>query len=146
MPPQVSVVIPTYNYGRFVGQAVQSVLDQTVAPHEVIVVDDGSTDDTPSVLAQFGSNVRLLHQHRRGPSAARNAGIAASCRDLVAFLDADDWWEPGKLARQVEEMERRPELAAIGCGARGIDGTGRAVGPIAVHRATPDTAENLRRV
>jgi hypothetical protein len=102
----VSVVLPTYNRREATLRAIQSALEQTRAPDEIIVVDDGSTDATgDSVQAQFGSEVHYLHQENRGPSAARNAGIAAAGSPLVAFLDSDDTWMTEKLERQLPLME-----------------------------------------
>lgn len=111
--PVVSVIIPTYNYARFVGQAIRSVLDQTFTDYEIIVVDDGSTDETPEVLAGFGSSIRVIRQKNKGGSAARNTGIAAARGKYIAFLDADDQWEPCKLEIQVEALERDPEVGII---------------------------------
>jgi glycosyltransferase involved in cell wall biosynthesis len=97
----VSVVIPVHNRPALVRRAVDSVLRQTAPPAEVIVVDDGSTDDTPEVLASYGDAIRVLRFRRsRERGAARNAGAAAGRTSLVAFLDSDDEWEPDKLERQ----------------------------------------------
>jgi len=95
--PAVSVVIPAFNYGRFVTEAVDSVLAQTMAPREIIVVDDGSTDDTRQRLSRYASRVKYVHQANQGLSAARNTGIRQSASDWIAFLDADDLWHPEKL-------------------------------------------------
>jgi len=97
----VSVVIPTYNYGRFLGAAIESALGQSYPPLEIIVVDDGSTDDTPDVAARYAGKIRYVRKENAGVSAARNTGVAHATGDLVAFLDADDRWLPEKLARQV---------------------------------------------
>lgn len=98
----VSVVIPTFNRAGMVAQAVRSVLDQTHRDLECLVVDDGSTDDTPAVLAGFGdSRLRVLSQPNRGVSAARNAGIAAATGDILALLDSDDLFLPEKIERQL---------------------------------------------
>jgi glycosyltransferase involved in cell wall biosynthesis len=102
--PEVSVVIPTYNSARYVGQAVDSVLAQGFEDLEVIVVDDGSTDDTAEVIGAKGAPVRYLHQANRGVSVARNHGIAECSGRYVAFLDADDVWAPQKLTKQVEAL------------------------------------------
>ena len=102
--PEVSVVIPTYNAARYVGQAVDSVLAQTFRDVEVIVVDDGSTDDTANLIRELGPPVRYLHQENQGVSVARNRGLAESTGRYVAFLDADDTWLPGKLAKQLEAL------------------------------------------
>ncbi|TVR53593.1 MAG: glycosyltransferase family 2 protein [Spirochaetaceae bacterium] len=98
----VSVVIPTYNRKAAVARAVRSVLAQSVAPSEIIVVDDGSEDGTSDALAgEFGSSIFVLRTERHGVAAARNAGVAASSAPLVAFLDSDDEWLPHKLETQL---------------------------------------------
>jgi glycosyltransferase involved in cell wall biosynthesis len=99
--PAVSVILPTYNRGWVIGQAVASILDQTFTDFELIVVDDGSTDDTEAIIAPFRHRLLLLKQTHQGVSTARNRGIDAARADLIAFLDSDDLWHPSKLARQV---------------------------------------------
>ncbi|MFC6974687.1 glycosyltransferase family 2 protein [Halomicroarcula sp. GCM10025709] len=108
--PRVSVVVPTYNRADTVGRAVESALAQTVTDIEVVVVDDGSTDDTAAVVTGIDDErVRYLaHERNRGRSAARNTGIEAARGEYVAFLDSDDRWLPGKLDRQLAELSRRP--------------------------------------
>jgi glycosyltransferase involved in cell wall biosynthesis len=108
--PRVSVVIPSYNCAAWLPETVDSVLAQTYANTEVIVVDDGSTDDTRAVLRPYASRVRILSQPNRGVSAARNAGVIASTGALIAFLDADDVWMPTKVADQVAVLGRRPAM------------------------------------
>lgn len=104
----VSVVIPAYNYARYLPEAVDSVLAQTYANFEVIVVDDGSTDDTRAVVERYTDpRVRYVWQQNQGLSAARNTGISEATRELVAFLDADDLWKPEHLAEAVAEFARR---------------------------------------
>jgi glycosyltransferase involved in cell wall biosynthesis len=102
----VSVVIPSYNYARFIREAVDSALAQTVPPLEIIVVDDGSTDNTLEVMAAYASDarVRYLRQENSGLSAARNAGIRAARGEFIALLDADDRWKPEKLSRQLDKF------------------------------------------
>jgi glycosyltransferase involved in cell wall biosynthesis len=107
--PLVSVVIPTYNRAWCLAEAVDSVLAQELRGFELIVVDDGSTDDTPRLLEGYGEAVRTLRRENHGVSAARNAGIAAARAELIAFLDSDDLWLPGKLRRQVEFFTSHPK-------------------------------------
>jgi glycosyltransferase involved in cell wall biosynthesis len=106
----ISVVIPTYNRATMVAEAVESVLRQEMDGVEVIVVDDGSNDDTRESLAPFLSHIRYTYQERTGVSAARNAGIGLAHGEWLAFLDSDDLWLPQKLARQTEYLHRHPEL------------------------------------
>ena len=106
----ISVVIPAYNAAGFVCQAVDSVLAQTHAPAEVLVINDGSTDDTAQVLEAYGDRIRVIHQRNGGLSNARNRGIREARGEYVAFLDADDRWLPGKLARQFEILSQQPEI------------------------------------
>lgn len=119
---RVSAVIPCYNYGRFLGEAIESVLAQTVPAHEIIVVDDGSTDDTPEVARSFGDKVRYVRTPNGGVSAARNAGIALAEGGLIAFLDADDRWLPQKLERQVPVMAADPTIGLLHAGSRVFNG------------------------
>lgn len=105
----VSVIIPTHNRARQVARAVDSVLAQSVAPQEIIVVDDGSDDDTGAVLAGFADQVRVLRQDNRGVSSARNLGIRAATGEWLALLDSDDWWLADKLAAQLAYHRQHPE-------------------------------------
>ena len=109
----VSVIIPVWNGERFLAEAVESVLKQTYAPHEVIVVDDGSTDGSAEVAKSFGALVRYYFQARRGAAAARNHGVELSRGNFIAFLDADDIWVKDKLARQMKSFEDNPELDMV---------------------------------
>jgi glycosyltransferase involved in cell wall biosynthesis len=112
--PKVSVVVPTYNSGRFLGRALQSVLDQTFQDWELIVVDDGSTDDTQEVMAAFqGPCIRYAYQENRGAPAALNAGIRLARGVYIAFLGADDRWLPEKLALQVAQLDSLPLKVAM---------------------------------
>jgi glycosyltransferase involved in cell wall biosynthesis len=104
--PLVSVIIPTFNRAGIVTRAIDSVLGQTYRPVEVVVVDDGSTDDTPRVLQAYGDTIVSVVQNNAGPSAARNRGIRESKGDLIGFLDSDDLWLPTKLERQVDLLQR----------------------------------------
>ncbi|MEA2703022.1 MAG: hypothetical protein QOD63_967 [Actinomycetota bacterium] len=122
------MVIPTYNYGRFVARAVQSALDQTLVPAEVVVVDDGSTDDTSDVLRAFGSRIRVITQANQGVSAARNRGARSASSALLAFLDADDVWHPRMLEVNVAALRERPDAGAVHCGLREVDEHGVELG------------------
>lgn len=115
MSAAVSVIIPVYNGAGLVAQAIDSALGQSMAPLEVIVVDDGSTDDTAAVLAEYGGRIRRLRIAHGGVSRARNAGMAASRGDLLAFLDADDIWHPHKLARQAAALSVWPQAGLCCC-------------------------------
>ena len=106
----VSVVIPVYNGERFAAEAIDSVLGQTRAPDEVLVVDDGSTDGTPEVLRRFDRRVTLIRQQNAGAAAARNRGIEAAKGALIAFQDADDLWVPHKLEHQIAAFTADPAL------------------------------------
>lgn len=108
--PTVSVVIPTYNLGRYLVEAIDSVLAQTYRDLEIIVVDDGSSDDTATRLRPYRDRIRYYPQANAGPSVARNRGILHAEGPLIAFLDADDVWRPTKLARQVDYLNRHPEI------------------------------------
>ncbi len=96
-PSEISVLIDTYQQGRFVARAVESVLAQTHPPAEIVVVDDGSTDETPRVLGQFGNRIRVITQANQGQAGALNTGLAAARGPWVAFLDGDDTWTPRHL-------------------------------------------------
>ena len=106
--PTVSVIIPTYNRALMVKDAIQSVLDQTYSDYEIIVVDDGSTDNTSKVINDLRSHsgkVHYIHQENKGRSAARNIGVHAARGDYIAFLDSDDMFLPEKLRVQVMTLE-----------------------------------------
>jgi glycosyltransferase involved in cell wall biosynthesis len=112
--PLFSVVIPAWNAADTVAQAIDSVLMQTYQSFEIVVVDDGSTDDTVAVAqAAAGSRARVVREERRGVSAARNAGIEAAAAPWVSFLDADDLWLPGYLAEMAAQLEANPELGLV---------------------------------
>ena len=108
--PRVSCIVPAFNGARYLGEALDSILAQTYRPIEVVVADDGSTDETADIAARYGAAVRFVAQATAGPPATRNLGVRAARGDLVAFLDADDLWHPEKLARQMARFTARPEL------------------------------------
>ena len=109
-PGLVSVVIPAYNAGPYIAQAVESVLSQTYPYIECIVVDDGSTDDTRQRLAPYMDWIHYIWQENQERSAARNRGIEAAKGEYIAFLDADDWWHPTKVEKQVSVLEMKPSV------------------------------------
>jgi glycosyltransferase involved in cell wall biosynthesis len=123
----VSVVIPTYNYGRFIRDAIDSVMLQTYPALEVIVVDDGSTDDTQEILAGFGDRIVKVLQKNAGVAAARNAGMAVARGEFLAFLDSDDLWLPEKVEKQIALFEADPELGLVHCGAERFDTAGKTL-------------------
>ncbi len=109
---QLSVIIPTYNRAQFVVKAIESVFRQSVTDLEIIVIDDGSTDDTRTVLKEYPPRIRYIYQENAGVSAARNAGIRLAQGEWVAFLDSDDEWTKDYLSTQVEQIEKFPEAVA----------------------------------
>ena len=111
---RVSVVIPVYNGEAFLADAIESVLGQTLPVSEIVVVDDGSSDQTVAIAEQYASKgVRCIQQRNQGPSAARNTGIAATAGELIAFLDCDDIWLPQKTALQVEFLAAFPNCGLV---------------------------------
>lgn len=128
--PLVSVVVPTYNRSRLVQRAVASALSQSQSRVQIIVVDDGSTDDTRAALAdRFGDETRVirLHVENRGPAAARNAGLARATGSHLALLDSDDEWLPWKLEFQLECLERVPEAGMVWTNMTAVDADGNVV-------------------
>jgi glycosyltransferase involved in cell wall biosynthesis len=124
---KVSVIIPAFNRARYIRQTVESVLNQSYSNIETIVVDDGSTDDTLSVLEEFTGKIRLLvHPGRqnRGQSASINLGLEQSDGDYVAILDSDDYWEPEKIAAQVGYLDQNPETGLVYCNGTAVNSNG----------------------
>ncbi len=111
--PLVSVIMPAYNARPYLNEAVCSVLEQDYPNVELLVVDDGSVDGTAEVALTHGPRVRVLRQQNRGPAAARNLGLRHAKGSLIAFLDADDVWLPGKVSAQVSELQRHPEIGMV---------------------------------
>ena len=123
---KVSVIIPTYQSGRFISQAIDSVLTQTYKDFEIIIVDDGSTDNTHEVINKYATDerIRYYYQTNNGPAAARNLGIRMSSGENIAFLDADDLWLPAKLEKQIKLLEDYPAIDLVFCDAYIFDETG----------------------
>jgi glycosyltransferase involved in cell wall biosynthesis/CelD/BcsL family acetyltransferase involved in cellulose biosynthesis len=113
-PQRVTVVIPAYRAAGTIARALHSVFAQTVPIHEILVIDDGSPDDLAAAVAPFGPRVTLIRKPNGGVSSARNVGIACATGDLIAFLDADDYWEPDKLARQLDVFAAHPDVGMVG--------------------------------
>ena len=134
----VSVVIATYNMGRYLPQAVQSVLAQSYANVDLQIVDDGSTDDTPAILRRWDGHprVRLYSQANAGKARAMNQGVALSGGSFIAFLDADDVWLPEKLSRQMPLFAARSEVGVVYSDYERMDGAGAPLpkGPTHLHR------------
>lgn len=129
--PRVSIVIPLYQTEAYIADALSSVLAQTFADYEVVVVDDGSRDRGPDIARSCGdARVRVVAQENRGLAGARNTGIREARGELVALLDADDLWEPGKLAAHVAQFDREPDLDVSFSASRLIDEAGSSVGLI----------------
>lgn len=112
--PEVSIIMPAYNAERYIREAIDSVLTQTLADWELLVVDDGSTDRTPVILREIrDARVRILHQENQGPATARNTGLEAATRKYVAFLDADDLYLPSALADLTSYLDTHPEFDVV---------------------------------
>jgi len=122
--PSCSVVIPAFNATRWIRQAVESVLAQTQPLRQVVVVDDGSTDGTADLLSDYGGRVFVVRQKNQGVASARNAGVVLTDSTHLAFLDADDEWEPEKIASQMVIFSANPELVMVQCGVVEIDANG----------------------
>ena len=105
--------MPAHNRAGYIAEAIDSVLSQDYPNKELIVVDDGSTDETVEIIKSYGDQVRLLQQNNLGPAAARNAGISLAQGQYIAFLDSDDLWLPGKLTVQVAYLEAHPEVSLV---------------------------------
>ena len=128
MTPRFSVVIPAFNAASTLARAIESVREQSRPAHEIIVVDDGSTDDTAEVARQFGEAVRLIRQPNSGVSVARNAGAAAATGDWLAFLDADDWYAPNRIRLHAEWIAEDAKLDCLTGDYEYRDDVGRLLG------------------
>lgn len=127
-PGRVSVIIPTFNRAAIVGRAIESALNQSYADVEVVVVDDGSTDDTRSVVEFFGPRVRYFHQQNLGVSAARNLAMRNACGEFLAFLDSDDVSAPWRLEAQVAALLRHPEAGLVWTDMTAVTRFGEVIG------------------
>lgn len=109
----VSVIIPVYNGEKFIAGAIQNVIDQQYNPLEIIIIDDGSTDQTANIVSQFNNQVKYVYQNNSSPAAARNKGITIAKGDVIAFLDADDLWSKNKLSIQLNYLVNNPEFGIV---------------------------------
>jgi glycosyl transferase family 2 len=139
--PTFSVVVPAYQAAAFIGDAIESALGQSLPPHEVIVSDDGSTDDLPRALARFGDRVRLVRSEHGGPAAARNRALDAATGDFIAALDADDVYRPGRLEALAELVRARPDLDVVATDAA-LEVNGAVIGTF--REATPFPVDDQR--
>jgi glycosyltransferase involved in cell wall biosynthesis len=128
IPLLVSVIIPNYNYAKYLREAIDSVLAQTYRNIEIIVVDDGSKDDSKKILESYGEKITAIFQANQGVSAARNNGVAASKGEYVAFLDADDIWLARKIELQIEKFVNDKTLGLVHVGVEDIDAQGKVIG------------------
>jgi len=136
--PRISVVIPAYNCDRYVAQAVESVLHQTYSSVEIIVIDDGSQDNTRQVLQPYSAQIRYVYQDNQGVSVARNHGINLARGEFVAFLDADDVFLPDKLAVQLAVFEANPKLGIVHSGWRRINQQGETLMDVQPWETVPE--------
>ena len=111
--PLVSVIIPTYNRAKYLRQCIESVLSQDYPNLEIIVVDNGSTDNTPEILASFGNKIKCLKEEKGGASASRNKGLRAARGEFIAFLDSDDFYLPGKISLSVRKLQEDHSVSLV---------------------------------
>jgi glycosyltransferase involved in cell wall biosynthesis len=135
--PTVSVIIPAFNQGRYLGAAIESALAQTYRDFEILVIDDGSTDNTPAVARQYGDCIRYFRQANQGLGGARNTGIRAARGAYLALLDSDDIWLPGFLETMVQLAARAPAAAVLFSRADYIDADGRALPQVSEVKTAP---------
>jgi len=136
--PNVSVIIPAYNCEDYIAQAVESVLIQEDCLVEIVIIDDGSPDNTEAVLEPYSDRIRYVKQKNQGVAAARNHGIAIAKGDYVAFLDADDYFFPDKLSQQAEILDKRPDIGIIHSGWQRVDHLGNKLLDVRPWEQTPE--------
>src|SRR5258708_3630729 len=124
--PLVSIVIPCFNQGQFLAEAIDSAIAQSYRNIEIIVINSGSTDETAEVITRYADRIRTITIENRGASHARNAGIAASTGELIALLDADDRWLPDKLSHQVPRLMESPDVALLYSSYRSFTSDGKS--------------------
>jgi glycosyltransferase involved in cell wall biosynthesis len=135
----VSVIIPCYNQAGYLGKAIESLLAQTYRPIEIVVVDDGSTDETPAVMDRYAARIKAVRQANAGLAGARNAGLAVAAGELVAFLDADDFLFPDTVEQHVATLLSHPEASVSYGGCVHVDGADRELGRV-TPKPLPDDA------
>jgi len=126
--PKVSIIIPTYNMGHYITTAIESIFFQIYKNYEIIVVDDGSTDNTEEILSQYGNKIRIISQNHKGLACARNLGIRNSRGEYIALLDADDAWLPNRLLKQVPILDNKPRIGLVHSNLIEIDDNGNTLG------------------
>jgi glycosyltransferase involved in cell wall biosynthesis len=136
--PRVSVVIPTYNCDRYIVEAVESVLAQDGVECEILVIDDGSIDNTKEILQPYGDRLQYIYQKNRGVAAARNLGIRIARGEFIAFLDADDFFLPDKLSAQVAVFDERPNLGLVHSGWQRVNSEGKPLMNVTPWEKIPD--------
>ncbi len=141
--PKVSVIIPAYNSAKYLPEAIASILEQTYTNYEIIVVNDGSTDNTYEIIEPYLDRVRYFEQENQGVSATRNRGIYLARGELIAFLDADDIFMPQKLEQQVQILETQPEIGIVNSGFRIITEEGEEVVDIKRWHKIPDLTPEI---
>lgn len=142
--PKVSVIIPTYNAVDYLSETVDSVLQQTFTDWELIIVDDGSSDQTVSWIAELvDPRIRLICQENQGVTVARNTGITKSCGEYIAFLDHDDLWHPTKLEKQVRCLDKNPTVGLVHTWMVSVDAQGMSTGRIMASDAEGDVWAKL---
>lgn len=123
----VSVIVPVFNGGNSISRCIDSILSQTYVQVELIVVDDGSTDDTLEILSHYSGKIKLIRQGNKGPAAARNHGLAQSCGEYIAFLDSDDYWMPSFLVKCVTVLRKLPDAVAVSTGTKALHWSGKEI-------------------
>lgn len=145
--PSISVILPTFNRAQFISQAIESALRQTHPPDEIIIIDDGSTDDTGKIVAGFGKKIKYVWQQNQGPAAARNHGMRLARGDFFAFLDSDDLWMPNKIKAQLAFFSQNPEVDFVFADMANFTGDEKSVSPevknIELHNYLIANATNL---
>ncbi len=143
-PPSVTVVMPVFNVERYLAIAIRSVLRQTYEPFELLIIDDGSTDDSVSIANGFRDpRIRIIRQENRGLAGARNTGIRHARGEFIAFLDSDDAWAPTKLEIHVAHLRRNSAVGVSYSGSRLIDDAGRPIGIVQAPKLRNVTAADI---